>query len=41
MVNVTDDMKDLPIVITPKKTEMLIDRIVFRRLGDVKPNPAP
>jgi len=37
VVRVTEDMKELPIVITPKKTGMLIDRIVFQRRGDVKP----
>ncbi|MEI8122259.1 MAG: hypothetical protein WCI20_09415 [bacterium] len=40
VVSVTDDMKELPIVITPKKTGMLIDRVVFRRVGAVKPNAA-
>ena len=37
VVRVTEDMKELPIVITAKKTGMLIDRIVFQRRGDVKP----
>lgn len=37
VVRVTEDMKELPIVITPKKTGMLIDRMVFQRRGDVKP----
>ncbi len=43
VVRVTEDkdMKELPIVITPKKTGMQLDRIVFRRLDDAVKKPSP
>ncbi len=36
VVSVTEDMKELPVVISPKKTGMLIDRVVFKRLAAPK-----